>query len=106
MPFHLIGLLFSSFFIINADAQWHSREDVKRALMLAEYEKSQRSNALKVNQICKGVEAGQNISSDLTVESQEPAPMFIPGPFAIAHHLISSWAFEGAPKLPSSFSNL
>ncbi|KAF0903264.1 hypothetical protein E2562_026552 [Oryza meyeriana var. granulata] len=88
------------------DAQWHSREDVKKALTFAEYENAQRTNALKVNQICKGVEKGQSISADLNVESEEPAPMFVPGPYAIAHHLISSWAFEGAPKVPSSFSNL
>uniref|UniRef100_J3MB49 NAD(+) diphosphatase n=1 Tax=Oryza brachyantha TaxID=4533 RepID=J3MB49_ORYBR len=80
------------------DAQWQSREDVKKALTFAEYEKAQRTNALKVNQICKGVEKGQSISADLNVETEEPAPMFFPGPFAIAHHLISSWAFEGAPK--------
>ncbi|KAL6861540.1 hypothetical protein ACP4OV_017240 [Aristida adscensionis] len=88
------------------DAQWHSREDIKKALTFAEYEKAQRTNALKVNQICKGAEKGQRLSSDLNVESGEPAPMFVPGPFAIAHHLISSWAFEGTPKFPSSFSNL
>jgi NAD+ diphosphatase len=79
---------------------------VKRALTFAEYEKAQRSNALKVNQICKGVERGQSFSSDLSVESEEPATMFVPGPYGIAHHLISSWAFEAAPKVPSSFSNL
>ncbi|KAG8069594.1 hypothetical protein GUJ93_ZPchr0006g45757 [Zizania palustris] len=89
------------------DAQWHSREDVKKALTFTEYEKAQRTNALKVNGICNNVEKGQNKSADLTVESEEPAPMFVPGPFAIAHHLISSWAFGGAPKaVPSSFSNL
>ncbi|KAL6606240.1 hypothetical protein ACP70R_041893 [Stipagrostis hirtigluma subsp. patula] len=88
------------------DAQWHSREEIKKALTFAEYEKAQKTNALKVNQICKGAERGQSLSADLKVESGEPAPMFVPGPFAIAHHLISSWAFEGAPKLPSSFSNL
>uniref|UniRef100_A0A0E0HKS5 NAD(+) diphosphatase n=1 Tax=Oryza nivara TaxID=4536 RepID=A0A0E0HKS5_ORYNI len=88
------------------DAQWHSREDVKKALTFAEYEKAQRTNALKVNQICKGVEKRQSISADLKIESEEPAPMFVPGPYAIAHHLISSWVFEGAPKAPSSFSNL
>ncbi|KAF7106552.1 hypothetical protein CFC21_107273 [Triticum aestivum] len=88
------------------DAQWHSCEDVKKALTFAEYEKAQRSSALKVNQICKGAERGQSASSGLSVESEEPAPMFVPGPYAIAHHLISSWAFEGAPKVPSSFSNL
>ncbi|XP_058074534.1 nudix hydrolase 19, chloroplastic isoform X2 [Magnolia sinica] len=79
------------------DAQWHSREDVKKALTFAEYEKAQRTNAVKVDQMCKGVEKGQNLSSDFNVESGELAQMFIPGPFAIAHHLISSWVNQVTP---------
>ncbi|KAL3535833.1 hypothetical protein ACH5RR_004294 [Cinchona calisaya] len=74
------------------DAKWHSREDVKKSLTFAEYKKAQRTAAAKVDQMCKGVEKGQNLSADFNVESGELAPMFIPGPFAIAHHLISSWA--------------
>ncbi|XP_027067022.2 nudix hydrolase 19, chloroplastic-like isoform X2 [Coffea arabica] len=74
------------------DAKWHSREDVKKALTFAEYKKAQRTAADRVDQICKGVEKGQNLSADFSVESGELASMFIPGPFAIAHHLISSWA--------------
>ncbi|PKA53840.1 Nudix hydrolase 19, chloroplastic [Apostasia shenzhenica] len=95
------------------DAQWHSREDVKKALKFTEYEKAQRTSAIKVNQMCKGVEKGQNFSLDFNVESGELAPMFIPGPFAIAHHLISSWVHQtafGEPattsKQPNSASNL
>ncbi|XP_010250024.1 PREDICTED: nudix hydrolase 19, chloroplastic [Nelumbo nucifera] len=95
------------------DAQWHSREDVRKALTFAEYEKAQKTAAAKVNRMCKGVEKGENFSSDFNVESGELAPMFIPGPFAIAHHLISSWvnqdALEGAKvlsKQTSSMSNL
>ncbi|KAE7998844.1 hypothetical protein FH972_003346 [Carpinus fangiana] len=76
------------------DAQWHSREDVKRALTFAEYKKAQTTAAVKVEQMCKGVEKGQNFSADFNVESGELAPMFIPGPFAIAHHLISSWVYQ------------
>ncbi|KAJ8480200.1 hypothetical protein OPV22_023927 [Ensete ventricosum] len=77
------------------DAQWHKREDVKKALTFAEYEKAQKTAALKVNQMCGGVEGGPNFSSDFNVESGELAPMFVPGPYAIAHHLISSWVHEG-----------
>ncbi|KAK9101949.1 hypothetical protein Sjap_019203 [Stephania japonica] len=77
------------------DAQWHSREDVKKSLTFAEYEKAQRTAATKIDQICKGVEQGQSLSLDFNVESGELAPMFIPGPFAIAHHLISSWVNQG-----------
>ncbi|PIN24342.1 NADH pyrophosphatase I of the Nudix family of hydrolase [Handroanthus impetiginosus] len=83
------------------DAKWHNREDVKKALTSAEYRKAQKTAAAKVEQMCKGVEKGQNLSSDFNVESGELAPMFVPGPFAIAHHLISSWANPNA-----SLSNL
>lgn len=76
---------------LGSDAQWHSREDVKKALTFAEYEKAQKTAAAKVEQMCKGVERLQSLSSDFNVESGELAPMFVPGPFAIAHHLISSW---------------
>ncbi|PRQ46443.1 putative NAD(+) diphosphatase [Rosa chinensis] len=79
------------------DAQWHSREDVKKALTFAEYEKAQKTAAEKVEQMCRGVEKGQNFSADYNVESGELTPMFIPGPFAIAHHLISSWVYQDAP---------
>ncbi|KAJ0987921.1 hypothetical protein J5N97_006277 [Dioscorea zingiberensis] len=90
------------------DAQWHNREDVKKALTFAEYEKAQRTSAIKVNQMCKGVEKGQNFSSDFNVESGELAPMFIPGPFAIAHHLISSWVYQddAEPMKQLNSSNL
>ncbi|CAK9133989.1 unnamed protein product [Ilex paraguariensis] len=74
------------------DAKWQSREDVKKALALAEYKKAQKTSATKVDHMCKGVEKGQSLSADFNVESGELAPMFFPGPFAIAHHLISSWA--------------
>ncbi|XP_010535873.1 PREDICTED: nudix hydrolase 19, chloroplastic-like [Tarenaya hassleriana] len=78
------------------DAEWHSREDVRKALAFAEYRKAQRTAAEKIEQICKGVERGQNLSTDFNVESGELAPMFIPGPFAIAHHLISTWIDKGS----------
>ncbi|GAU51016.1 hypothetical protein TSUD_411610 [Trifolium subterraneum] len=75
------------------DAQWHSREEVRKALTFAEYKKAQTTAAAKVEQMCKGVEKTHSLSTDFNVESGELAPMFVPGPFAIAHHLISSWAF-------------
>ncbi|KAL8149712.1 nudix hydrolase 19, chloroplastic-like [Apium graveolens] len=96
------------------DAKWHNREDIKKALTFAEYEKAQKTAAMKVNQMCKGVERSQSLSADFNLESGELAPMFVPGPYAIAHHLISSWA-NGAEEnsasaqtkqLTSSMSNL
>lgn len=64
---------------------------MKKALAVAEYRKAQRTAAAKVEQICKGVERSQSLSTDFNLESGELAPMFIPGPFAIAYHLISAW---------------
>ncbi|KAK8559127.1 hypothetical protein V6N13_098719 [Hibiscus sabdariffa] len=76
------------------DARWHSREDVRKALMFAEYKKAQRTAAAKVDQMCKGGKKRQrqNSSANNVAKSGELSPMFVPGPFAIAHHLISSWA--------------
>ena len=84
-----------------ADAQWHSREDVKKALAFAEYRKAQRTAASKIEQICKGVEKSKSLTTDFNVESGELAPMFIPGPFAIAHHLISTWVDQGSCNVHS-----
>lgn len=64
--------------------------------------------------MCRGVEKGQSLSSDFKVESGELSLMFLPGPFAIAHHLITSWVNQGSTfdavhlkQQPNSFqSNL
>ncbi|KAK7264954.1 hypothetical protein RJT34_32568 [Clitoria ternatea] len=78
-----------------ADAQWFSREDVRRALTFAKYKKAQRTAAEKVEHMCKGMEKNRSLAADFNVESaDEHAPIVVPGPFAIAHHLISSWAFS------------
>ena len=88
--------------LLLLDAQWYSREAVRKALTVAEYKKAQRTAALKVEQMCKGVEKSHSLTADFNVESGELASMFVPGPHAIAHRLISSWAFQqdvpyGAP---------
>ncbi|XP_061345248.1 nudix hydrolase 19, chloroplastic [Gastrolobium bilobum] len=76
------------------DAQWYSREDVRKALTFANYKKAQRTAAAKVEKMCKGEEKNRSLAADFNVESGENAPILVPGPFAIAHHLISSWAFS------------
>ncbi|KAI3892001.1 hypothetical protein MKW92_013929 [Papaver armeniacum] len=65
---------------------------------LEEYEKAQRTAADKVDQMCKGVEKGLNFSSHFNVKSGELAPMFIPGPFSIAHHLISASCIKSSSQ--------
>ncbi|TKY54886.1 Nudix hydrolase 19 [Spatholobus suberectus] len=77
------------------DAKWYSREDVRKALTFAKYKQAQRTAAAKVEQMCKGIEKNRSLAADFNVESaDEQAPIVVPGPFAIAHHLISSWAFS------------
>lgn len=77
------------------DAKWYSREDVRKALASAKYKKAQRTAAAKVEQMCKGVDNNnRSLATDFNVESGEDAPIYVPGPYAIAHHLISSWAFS------------
>lgn len=78
------------------DAQWFSREDVRKALTFAKYKQAQRTAAEKVEQMCKGLEKNRSLASDLNVESadEQHASIVVPGPFAIAYHLISSWAFS------------
>ncbi|KAK7330137.1 hypothetical protein VNO77_24323 [Canavalia gladiata] len=83
------------------DAQWYSREDVRKALTFAKYKKAQRTAAAKVEQMCKGVETKQSLAADFKVESDEQAPIIVPGPYAIAHHLISSWAFSDQNEVNS-----
>uniref|UniRef100_A0A0C9S8M9 NAD(+) diphosphatase n=1 Tax=Wollemia nobilis TaxID=56998 RepID=A0A0C9S8M9_9CONI len=83
------------------DARWHSRQAVKNALTFPEYKQAQRASAFKVHQICDGVEKSRSFSSDFNVETGDSASMFVPGPFAIAHHLISSWANEDVDVLAS-----
>lgn len=80
------------------DAQWHTREDVKKALTLSDYEKTQRSAAAKVEQLCNGVESRHSQSADINAEDSGLASMFFPGPYAIAHQLISSWAYQDNGK--------
>ncbi|WVZ10652.1 hypothetical protein V8G54_015182 [Vigna mungo] len=46
-PFHFRHIL---------DAQWYSREEVRKTLMSAKYKQTQRTAAEKVEQICKGLE--------------------------------------------------
>ncbi|KAL6984873.1 Nucleoside diphosphate-linked moiety X motif 19, mitochondrial [Sarracenia purpurea var. burkii] len=87
------------------DAEWHNREDVEKALTFAEYKKAQITSAAKVDQMCKGVEKGHNLAADFNVESGELATMFVPGPFAIAHHLISSWAYQDRVNGIEAFKN-
>ncbi|KAK7388717.1 hypothetical protein VNO78_23544 [Psophocarpus tetragonolobus] len=77
------------------DAQWFSREDVRKALTFAKYKQAQITAAEKVEQMCEGLEKNRSLASDLNVESSdEHAPIVVPGPFAIAHHLISFWALS------------
>ncbi|WVY92224.1 hypothetical protein V8G54_037738 [Vigna mungo] len=59
-PFHFRHIL---------DAQWYSREEVRKALTSAKYKETQRTVAEKVEQICMGLEENRSFASDFNVES-------------------------------------
>lgn len=73
------------------DAKWHSRQEVKRALTFVVYKKARRSAVARIDHMCRGAEKSRIVSSDVNDESGEEPPMSVPGPYTIAHDLISSW---------------
>jgi NAD+ diphosphatase len=80
------------------EAKWHTREEVRNALTFNEYKTQQQSVATKIHQTCAGEERKRGSSVESRVDVGELPPMFVPGPYAIAHHLISTWAAKG-PEL-------
>ncbi|XP_002977812.2 nudix hydrolase 19, chloroplastic [Selaginella moellendorffii] len=82
------------------DARWHSREDVQKALSNADYTRAQKATGINVYKTCLGEEMpGRNSSPMNMVAAGEG--IFVPGPYAIAHHLISTWASQGSTALLS-----
>ncbi|KAG6549173.1 hypothetical protein Mapa_009399 [Marchantia paleacea] len=65
------------------DAQWFSRESVLKALTYTDYRDAQEASSLKIYQYCSG---------EKTTDAFSEAPMYVPGPYAIAHNLIATWA--------------
>lgn len=91
------GVTFFSLLLLFflTDAKWHSRQEVKRALTSVVHKKAQRSAAARIDHMCRGAGKSQIVSSDVNVESGEEPPMSVPGPYTIAHDLISSWIYQG-----------
>ena len=77
------------------EARWHTREEVRKALTFNEYKTQQQSVATKIHQTCAGEERKRGSSVEPKVDASDAPPMFVPGPYAIAHHLISTWVAEG-----------
>lgn len=75
------------------DAQWFSREQVKQALTYTAYKDQQQDAILKIWQAGSG--GGDRKRSD-GAPAQELPPVFVPGPYAIAHHLIASWTNQSS----------
>ncbi|CAM6105193.1 unnamed protein product [Calypogeia fissa] len=70
------------------DAQWFSREQVKQALTYGAYREQQEDAILKIWQAGIG---GERKKSDGS-QALGLSPVYVPGPYAIAHHLIATWA--------------
>jgi NAD+ diphosphatase len=81
------------------DAQWHRREDVRKILQNTRYKRDQQEALLKLQKAASGDTSRTKPSSSPNGNGNEIA--FVPGPYAIAHHLISTWANQG-PVLTQS----
>ena len=95
------------------DARWHSREQIRNTLQHIPFKKDQLEAKLKIQKAAatttttttnedRHIEKMHKPSSDVKQErSETSSPLFVPGPYAIAHHLISSWANQSF-NLPQS----
>ncbi|KAG0589356.1 hypothetical protein KC19_1G015600 [Ceratodon purpureus] len=90
------------------DAQWHRREDIRRILQNTRYKSDQQEAIQKIQKAASGNGEAQvqgRTSSDSKKESTTGTSTlgFVPGPYAIAHHLISTWANEGPVMTQSNY---
>ncbi|KAL3701477.1 hypothetical protein R1sor_019499 [Riccia sorocarpa] len=72
------------------DAQWFSRDAVRKALTYTDYKNAQEAASLKIYQMCSGEKAASE------GYPEQSSPVYVPGPYAIAHSLIAAWV-NGAP---------
>ncbi|KAJ7544205.1 hypothetical protein O6H91_09G069600 [Diphasiastrum complanatum] len=85
------------------EAQWQTREQVCHTLRQMDYKHEQELAAVKVYKSTVGGDKERGTSSTSPLQATEGVTMFLPGPYAIAHHLISTWANNGAEVLLSKF---
>lgn len=78
-----------------ADAQWHSREQVRSALQRNQYTKDQEAAAIKIHLSDGGARLNKSLTDAEKETTEVSTSAFVPGPYAIAHHLISTWANHG-----------
>lgn len=94
------------------DARWHPREQIRNILQHIPFKKDQLEAMSKIQKAAatttttiedRKIEKVHKPLSDVKQESSETSssPLFVPGPYAIAHHLISSWANQSF-NLPQS----
>ncbi|KAL2649457.1 hypothetical protein R1flu_017585 [Riccia fluitans] len=77
------------------DAQWFTRDSVRKALTYTDYKRAEEAASLKIYNICSREKA----ASDAYAE--QSSPMYVPGPYAIAHSLIAAWANAAPDSLLS-----
>jgi NAD+ diphosphatase len=71
---------------------------VQSYLRSSDYEKGTLDAASKIRYACLGDERAPKGTIEEKTELSTPT---VPGPYAIAHHLIATWANEGAAHLIS-----
>lgn len=86
---------------VFADARWFSRSEVRAAFSEEVYASGQRDAQEKIAKACfDKVEGGEVKIADLRGRT-EPSALFVPGAYAIAHHLILTWLNKETEKLLS-----
>ncbi|GAQ80262.1 putative NUDIX hydrolase domain [Klebsormidium nitens] len=84
-----------------ADARWFTRSEVRAAFSEEVYGSAQRDAQEKIAKACfDRVEGGEAKIADLRGRT-EPSALFVPGAYAIAHHLILAWLNKETGKLLS-----
>ena len=93
---------------LNADARWFTREEVLNAVAHDKYKREKQGTMTKIALSCstlsssnseKGERRGRRGDGNELVG--DVASIFVPGPYAIAHNLITSW-LSGPPLHVSS----
>ena len=91
--------------VARPEAQWHRREDVRKILQNTRYKSDQEEATLKIQKAASGDGGAQQLpkASSGSGSTGSSTVSFVPGPYAIAHHLISTWANQGPVMTQSNY---
>lgn len=92
----LIGWLVGWWVTHFVDAKWFTRGEVKEMLAFTQYREKQQTSLSQLHQACHPNES----KSDSVDPGVSPTDIpSVPGPYAIAHHLLATWVRVGSSGL-------